>query len=159
MWPPKKNTFDAVNWPMFVWILHCAMATLHRWTFYGLALRLSRCQAKHSPPGKQIESQSEIEQTNNFFSFLHCRVAASQLNTLGVPELIARSRQSYEQIAIRLGNDRDYLRSIRHKVWTARFESPLFDCKKYANGLEKLYALMWERHARGEPVDHIAASK
>lgn len=45
------------------------------------------------------------------------RVAASQLNTLGCPELIARNRQEYEQVAIRLGNDREYLRSMRHKVW------------------------------------------
>lgn len=82
-------------------------------------------------------------------------VAASQLNTLGCPELIARNRQEYEQIAIRLGNDRDYLRSMRHKVWKARVESPLFDCKQYANGLESLFVRMWDRHSRGEHADHI----
>lgn len=96
---------------------------------------------------------------NRFFSVFYSRVAASQLNTLGCPELIARSRQNYEQIAIRLGNDREYLRSIRHKVWKARGESPLFDCKEYANGLEKLYVRMWDRHARGEGPDHISANK
>lgn len=83
------------------------------------------------------------------------RVAASQLNTLGCPELIARSRQEYDQIAIRLGNDAEYLRSIRHKVWKARAESPLFDCKQYANSLENLFFRMWERHSRGESADHI----
>ena len=36
---------------------------------------------------------------------LASRVAASQLCTLGVPELIANSREDYENIAIRLGND------------------------------------------------------
>ena len=36
---------------------------------------------------------------------LASRVAASQLETLGCPELIANSRQSYEDIAIRMGND------------------------------------------------------
>lgn len=77
--------------------------------------------------------------------------------TLGCPELIARTRQEYEQIAIRLGNDRDYSRGIRAKVWKAREESPLFDCQQYAGGLEMLYKRMWEKHARGEPVDHIAA--
>lgn len=82
-------------------------------------------------------------------------VAASQLNTLGCPELIARSRQEYEQISIRLGNDRDYLRSMRHKVWKARAESPLFDCKQYATGLENLFTKMWVRHAHGESPDHI----
>lgn len=38
---------------------------------------------------------------------LASRVAASQLNTLGVPELIARTRQEYQDIAIRLGTDRE----------------------------------------------------
>lgn len=84
-------------------------------------------------------------------------MAASQLHTLGCPELIARSRNEYEQIAIRLGNDREYLRGIRAKVWKARAESPLFDCEKYANGLETLFVKMWERHAHGKQVDHIAA--
>lgn len=90
-------------------------------------------------------------------TFAHCRVAASQLATLGCPELIARTRHEYEQIAIRLGNDRDYSRCIRAKVWKAREESPLFDCQAYAGGLEALYSLMWDKHARGEPADHIAA--
>lgn len=94
-----------------------------------------------------------------YFKFLYFyrlnRVAASQLNTLGCPELIARSRQEYEQVAIRLGNDREYLRSMRHKVWKARVESPLFDCKEYANGLEGLFLRMWDRHSHGEIADHI----
>lgn len=35
------------------------------------------------------------------------RVAASQLNTLGCSELIARTRQEYQDIAVRLGTDRE----------------------------------------------------
>lgn len=93
-----------------------------------------------------------------FCIYIKHRVAASQLATLGCPELIARTRQEYEQIAIRLGNDRDYSRAIRAKVWKAREDSPLFDCKQYADGLEQLYSRMWGRHSRGETVDHIAAS-
>lgn len=38
---------------------------------------------------------------------LASRVAASQLNTLGVQELIARSRQEYQEIAIKLGTDKE----------------------------------------------------
>lgn len=49
------------------------------------------------------------------------------------------------------------LKAIRAKVWVARSESPLFDCKAYATGLEMLYAKMWAKHARGERVDHLAA--
>lgn len=86
-------------------------------------------------------------------------MAASQLATLGCPELIARTRQEYEQIAIRLGNDREHMRGMRAKVWKARDESPLFDCKQYAQGLEMLYNRMWTRHSKGEAVDHISATQ
>lgn len=90
---------------------------------------------------------------------LRFRVAASQLATLGCPELIARSRQEYQDIAIKLGTDKEYLKAIRAKVWLARCESPLFDCKQYAQGMEALFYKMWERFARGEKPDHISAKE
>ncbi|KRX38013.1 UDP-N-acetylglucosamine-peptide N-acetylglucosaminyltransferase, partial [Trichinella murrelli] len=48
------------------------------------------------------------------------RVASSQLTALGCPELIAKTREDYVNIAVRLGTDVDYLRKIRAKVWKAR---------------------------------------
>lgn len=84
------------------------------------------------------------------------RVAASQLATLGCNELIARNRKEYEEIAIRLGTDREYLKAMRAKVWKARVESPLFDCAQYAKGLEMLFMRMWQKFARNETPDHIA---
>lgn len=90
---------------------------------------------------------------------LASRVAASQLATLGCPELIARTRQEYQEIAIKLGTDKEYLKAMRAKVWVARCESPLFDCKQYAQGLETLFYKMWERFARGERPDHISANE
>ncbi|XP_032665288.1 UDP-N-acetylglucosamine--peptide N-acetylglucosaminyltransferase 110 kDa subunit isoform X1 [Odontomachus brunneus] len=88
---------------------------------------------------------------------LASRVAASQLNTLGCPELVARTRQEYQDIAIRLGTDREYLKATRAKVWKARSDSPLFNCKLYAMGMEMLYTKMWERYAHGESPDHVSA--
>lgn len=89
---------------------------------------------------------------------LASRVAASQLTTLGCPELIAKSPQDYQDIAIRLGNDKEYLKMVRAKVWARREESPLFDCRKYATGLEGLFARMWERFSQGEEPDHITTT-
>lgn len=88
---------------------------------------------------------------------LASRVAASQLATLGCPELIARTRQEYQDIAIRLGTDREYLKTMRAKVWEARVQSPLFDCSQYAKGLEMLFTRMWDRFSIGEEPDHISA--
>lgn len=90
---------------------------------------------------------------------LASRVAASQLTTLGCPELIARNRQEYQDIAIRLGTDREFLKAIRAKVWTARVDSPLFDCKQYVQGLEKIYRKMWKRFEAGLEPDHLAANE
>ncbi|XP_041674324.1 UDP-N-acetylglucosamine--peptide N-acetylglucosaminyltransferase 110 kDa subunit isoform X2 [Drosophila eugracilis] len=88
---------------------------------------------------------------------LASRVAASQLATLGCPELIARTREEYQNIAIRLGTNKEYLKALRAKVWKARVESPLFDCSQYAKGLEKLFLRMWEKFENGELPDHISA--
>ncbi|XP_021953749.1 UDP-N-acetylglucosamine--peptide N-acetylglucosaminyltransferase 110 kDa subunit isoform X2 [Folsomia candida] len=86
---------------------------------------------------------------------LASRVAASQLKCLGVGELIAKSREDYEEIAVRLGTDREFLRGIRAKVWQGRMESTLFDAANYAADLEKLYLKMWERVENGQQPDHI----
>jgi protein O-GlcNAc transferase len=86
---------------------------------------------------------------------LASRVAASQLQTLGCPELIANTRQDYEDIAVQLGNNRELMKATRNKVWKARTESPLFSCKQYATDLERLFKAMWEKQDKGEKPDHI----
>merc|ERR1711874_633686 len=53
---------------------------------------------------------------------LASRVAASQLTTLGLGELVAKTREDYENIAVKLGTDREYLRGVRAKVWKGRKE-------------------------------------
>lgn len=85
---------------------------------------------------------------------LASRVASSQLTCLGVSELIAKSRQEYEEIAVKLGNDRNYLKAIRAKVWCGRTESPLFNVQRYTSNLEKLYKKMWKNYELNK-LDHI----
>lgn len=86
---------------------------------------------------------------------LASRVASSQLSCLGTPELIANSYDDYESIAVRLGTDRAYLKTIRAKVWQARTSSHLFDVKLYVNNLERLFIKMWEKFKNDEEPDHI----
>ncbi|ULU01181.1 hypothetical protein L3Y34_001504 [Caenorhabditis briggsae] len=86
---------------------------------------------------------------------LASRVATSQLYALGVPELVAKTRNEYVQIATRLGNDAEHLASMRAKVWMARTTSTLFDVKQYCHDMEDLLELMWKRYENGLPVDHI----
>jgi len=86
---------------------------------------------------------------------LASRVAASQLTCLGLPELVAKSRQDYEDIAVRLGNDMEYMNYIRNYVWKARLSSPLFNTRQYAQGLEDTFFKMWERYDKGLEPDHL----
>ncbi|XP_032219900.1 UDP-N-acetylglucosamine--peptide N-acetylglucosaminyltransferase 110 kDa subunit isoform X2 [Nematostella vectensis] len=86
---------------------------------------------------------------------LASRVASSQLNALGCSELIADSRGDYEEIAVRLGNDKGHFEKIRRKVWRNRFTSPLFNTRQYTHDLEDLFFAMWRRCEKGGEVDHI----
>uniref|UniRef100_A0A673C9R8 UDP-N-acetylglucosamine--peptide N-acetylglucosaminyltransferase 110 kDa subunit n=1 Tax=Sphaeramia orbicularis TaxID=375764 RepID=A0A673C9R8_9TELE len=86
---------------------------------------------------------------------LASRVAASQLSCLGCPELIAQSRQDYEDIAVKMGSDMEYLKMIRARVWKQRICSPLFNTKQYTMDLERLYLQMWEHHTNGSKPEHL----
>ncbi len=86
---------------------------------------------------------------------LASRVAASQLMALGASELIAVDLSDYEDIAVRLGLDKDYLKSIRAKVFKSRLASPLFDTKLYTRHLERLYVKMWHLYTSNCPNEHI----
>lgn len=56
---------------------------------------------------------------------------------------------------MRLGNDPDYRRAIRNKVWKGRAESPLFSVQTYTKNLEDLYFKMFQKFQKGEKVSHI----
>ncbi|CAL8089196.1 unnamed protein product [Orchesella dallaii] len=86
---------------------------------------------------------------------LASRVTSSQLSCLGVTELIATTKKDYEDIAVRLGTDFEYLKFIRAKVVRRRSESTLFNTATFASNLERLYWRMWRRYKDGEEVDHI----
>ena len=88
---------------------------------------------------------------------------------LGCPELVAKDYDDYENIAVRLGVDADYLEALRAKVWLngrgvvprgdggpdSDRPSTLFDVETYAKDLENLYRRMWSRHVKGLEPDHL----
>jgi predicted O-linked N-acetylglucosamine transferase (SPINDLY family) len=61
------------------------------------------------------------------------------LQAIGLPELIARSLQDYEAMAVRLAQAPELLASLKAKLAQTRATYPLFDSN------------MWERQQRGEP--------
>jgi len=89
---------------------------------------------------------------------LASRVAASQLTTLGCPELVATNYKQYEHIAVALGNSPTELQAMRQKVRLARATSPLFNISTFSRHLGDLYLRIWDKRARGQPNDHITST-
>jgi protein O-GlcNAc transferase len=83
------------------------------------------------------------------------RVAASLLNAIGLPELIAHTHTEYEELALRLATEPALLSSLRRKLAGNRMTQPLFNGALYVRHLEAAYEAMWQRQQRGEAPDHI----
>ena len=83
------------------------------------------------------------------------RVAASLLEAVGLPELIAGTPEEYERLAVGLATDPDRLAEITQRLNRNRATSPLFDTGAYARDLECAYARMYERYHTDSAPDHI----
>lgn len=82
------------------------------------------------------------------------RIGASLLQAVGLPELIAATREEYEALAIELARAPRRLADIRAKLADNLRTAPLFDTAASARHLETAYALMYERHLAGlAPAD------
>lgn len=78
------------------------------------------------------------------------RVAASLLEAVGLPELVTRSLEEYEALALDLARDRDRLAALRARLAGSGRTSPLFDIARYTRNLERAYEEMRAISARGE---------
>ncbi len=83
------------------------------------------------------------------------RVAASMLETVGLPELIATDRSHYERVAVELAGDRARLGALRARLQASRLTNPLFDTALLTRHLEIAYRRMLERHESGLPPEHL----
>jgi len=70
------------------------------------------------------------------------RVAASQLQTLGLPELITSSLEDYEALALALARDPARLAALRARLAAARASSALFDTDRMRQNVEQALLAM-----------------
>jgi protein O-GlcNAc transferase len=81
------------------------------------------------------------------------RVAASLLEALGLPQLIAPSLHEYEAMALRLARNPADLQALRSNLSRNRVSAPLFDTERSARHIEAAYAMMYGRlHDRQRPT-------
>jgi predicted O-linked N-acetylglucosamine transferase (SPINDLY family) len=83
------------------------------------------------------------------------RMAASLLNALELPELIATSELEYEGLAIDLALNADKLHTIQEKLLANRSTGLLFDTPRFVKSIESAYVRIQERCRAQLPPDHI----
>jgi len=86
------------------------------------------------------------------------RASASVLTAAGLPELITRSLDEYQRLALRLGSDRVELARLKQRVQNQRRSSALFDTVRFARNLEQAFIAIWKRHTSGLPPDHVSVA-
>jgi protein O-GlcNAc transferase len=77
------------------------------------------------------------------------RVAGSLLLAIGLPELVTRSLQDYEVLAVKLAKDGRLLGELRAKLARNRSTAQLFDTDRFRRHIESAYQTMWETWQRG----------
>jgi protein O-GlcNAc transferase len=83
------------------------------------------------------------------------RMTSSSLSAIGLPDLITRTMEEYESLAIRLARDPEALKSIRRRLAENRLTHPLFDTPRFTFNLEEAYRMMWEIFIAGERPHQI----
>jgi predicted O-linked N-acetylglucosamine transferase (SPINDLY family) len=83
------------------------------------------------------------------------RVATSLLNAIGLPELVTRTREEYENLGIGLATHPAKLAFIKEKLARNRLTAPLFNTQLFTRHIESAYRAMHERYQAGLPPDHL----
>ena len=83
------------------------------------------------------------------------RMAASLLNAVNLPELIATTQEQYESLAIELATDPEKLKIIKDKLVDNLPTAPLYDTPLFTRHLESAYLSMYDRYQNGLDPDHI----
>ena len=85
------------------------------------------------------------------------RVAASLLRAVGLPDLAVDNGEDYEEIAVRLAQDREALCDIRDHLWDNRRDLPLFDNTRFTSELGDVLGRMAGRWQQGLPPQAMPA--
>lgn len=83
------------------------------------------------------------------------RVGASLLNAVGLSDMVVRSMEEYEELAVAVALDMDRLWAVRRRLEDARTACPLFDTARWVKSLELSFKMMWSRHEMGLPPADI----
>ncbi len=74
------------------------------------------------------------------------RVASSLLTSVGLEELITNSEKEYEELAIKIAEEKNFYKEIKHKLKKNIIEMPLFNSKLFTKKLETAYVEVYKNY-------------
>ncbi len=87
------------------------------------------------------------------------RVAGSLLTAIELPELITKSEEAYEALALTLATDPKQLGQIKSELDRNRLTQPLFDSEMYTRHLEAGYHMAYDRYFNEQERSDIVVPK
>ena len=84
-----------------------------------------------------------------------CRVGASLLSTVGLPELITYNEDEYKNLAIELAIDNDKLLKTKEKLQKSLKDNSLTNTLIYTKNLERGYKIALENFKSGKTAENI----
>ena len=85
----------------------------------------------------------------------HSRVASSLLKTSNLEELITYSDKEYVDKAVKIANDKQYLKYLKSRLNKSRETNPLFNSEFYTKKLEQAFEIIYKRKLEGQQTDDI----
>ncbi len=70
----------------------------------------------------------------------------SLVRALGMPELVMKNTNEYEDFAVRCAVDKPFYAQLRKKVFLQRYASTVFDLPAYTRAFEKNLSNVWHRY-------------
>lgn len=87
------------------------------------------------------------------------RVSASLLDAIGLPELITQTELEYENLILDLAKNPARLDTIKEKLKSNKFHTPLFDTEVFTKHIEEGYSLAFERFWDGKAPQSMYVGK
>ncbi|MEX0305098.1 MAG: tetratricopeptide repeat protein [Leisingera sp.] len=84
------------------------------------------------------------------------RVATSLVHCVGLPELSVSTVQQYQELALKLAQDRQYLADIKKRVKEGIESGPLYNTELFTRNFEALLEKAVQRFEAGLKPDHIS---
>ena len=84
------------------------------------------------------------------------RVAASLLSAVGLPTLIMRTNDEYEDMAVAFASRPEELASLKQRLRDNRDNCPLFDSARFTRQIEEAYQQVMQRYWAGVAPDNVS---